>query len=128
MTANRRYVLHFGLAMLAYTLVLVASVLAIGYGDLSGWSAGLVSLTPLIPAMYALKAFIDRILSMDEYQRRIATEAILWAAGTVGFAAFGYGFLEGAVDVPGIGLIWVLPALAGVFGVAQCLLYWRAGR
>lgn len=127
-SANRRYVIHFGVAMLAYMLVLFGSITAINNGELSGWSAGLASLTPLIPAFYALRAFIVRIREMDEYQRRVATEAILWAAGIVGFASFGYGFLAGAVEVPEISLIWVLPALAGSFGVAQCYLYWRENR
>ena len=79
-SANRRYVIHFGIAMLAYMLVLFGSIAAINNGELSGWSAGLASLTPLIPAFYALRAFIVRIREMDEYQRRVATEAILWAA------------------------------------------------
>jgi hypothetical protein len=128
MSANKRYAVHFTLAMIAYSLVLVGSITAINNGELSGWSAGLASLTPLIPAFYALRVFIARIQAMDEFQRRIATEAILWAAGVVGFAAFGYGFLEGAVDVPDISLIYVLPAICGVFGVVQCFLHWRASQ
>lgn len=127
-SANTRYVIHMGVAMLAYGLVLFGSITAINNGELSGWSAGLASLTPLIPAFFALRAFIERIRAMDEYQRRIATEAILWAAGIVGFACFGYGFLEGAVAVPQISLLWVLPGLIGVFGLVQCLMYWRASR
>lgn len=125
---NKRYLIHFGLAMLAYTLTLFGSIWAIENGELSDWSAGLASLTPLVPAFYALQAFIARVRSMDEFQRRIVSEAILWAAGIVGFASFGYGFLEGAVEVPDIGLIWVLPALGGVYGLVQCVLFWRAGR
>lgn len=126
--ANRRYVKHFTLAMIAYALVLVGSIMAIRNGELSGWSAGLASLTPLIPALYALKAFIQRYKSLDEFQQRITSEALLWATGIVGFAAFGYGFLEGAVEVPTISLLWVMPAMCGVFGLAQGVLYWQAER
>ncbi|WP_203293683.1 hypothetical protein [Maricaulis parjimensis] len=125
---SRRYVKHFGLAMLAYALVLVGSIIAIRNGELSGWSAGLASLTPLIPALYALKAFVERYKAMDEFQQRITSEALLWATGIVGFAAFGYGFLEGAVDVPTISLLWVMPAICGVYGLAQGVLYWKAER
>ena len=125
---NRRYVIAFSLSMTGYVLTLFGSIFAIENAELSGWSAGLASLTPLIPAFFALQIFIARFKSLDEFQRRIASEAMLWGTGIVGFACFGYGFLEGAVDVPEISLIWVFPALIMVYGVAQCLLFWRAGR
>jgi hypothetical protein len=124
---NRRYVISFGLAMAGYVLVLFGSIFAIEVGELTGWPAGLASLTPLVPAFFALQVFIARFKSMDEFQRRIVAEAILWGAGIVGFACFGYGFLEGAVAVPQISLIWVFPALIATYGVAQCILFWRAG-
>ena len=48
---------------------------------------------------------------MDEFRRRIVSEAILWSGGIVGFATFGYGFLEGSIDAPYISMIWVLPCI-----------------
>ncbi|MAC88333.1 MULTISPECIES: hypothetical protein [Maricaulis] len=123
-----RYVKHFSLAMVAYSLVLVGSIFAIQKGELSGWSAGLASLTPLIPALYALKVFIARFKSMDEFQQSLISEALLWATGIVSFAAFGYGFLEGAVDVPAVGLLWVMPSICGVFGIVHWILHWQANR
>jgi len=125
---NRRYTIHLGVAMLAYGLTLVGSITAINNGELSQWGAGLASMTPLVPAFYALQVFIRRVRSMDEFQQRIVTEAIAWSAGIVGFCSFGYGFLEGAIDAPRISYIWVLPALIGVYGIAQCIFYWRASR
>ncbi len=125
---NRQYVIGFGMAMLGYVVTLVGSILVIRSADLTGWPAGLVSLTPLVPALFGLKAYVDRFRSLDEFQRRIVSEALLWGAGIVGFAAFGYGFLEGAVEVPQISLIWVMPALVAVSGLVQCVLQWQADR
>ena len=125
---NRQYVIGFVMAMLGYIVTLVASILVIRSADLTGWPAGLVSLTPLVPALFGLKAYVDRFRSLDEFQRRIVSEALLWGAGIVGFAAFGYGFLEGAVEVPQISLIWVMPALVAVSGLVQCVLQWQADR
>lgn len=125
---NKRYTIHFSIAMIAYMVILFGSVWTIEGQGLTGWPAGLLAIAPMLPALYALHAFVVRFRQLDEFQRRIASEAILWAAGIVGFAGFGYGFLEGAVEVPDIGLIWVLPALAGVYGLVQCVLFWRTGR
>lgn len=125
---NRHYAMQFGGAMIAYSLVLIGSITAIRNGELSGWSAGLVSLTPLIPAFFALRVFMLHFRRMDEFRQRLIAESILWATGIVGFACFAYGFLAGAVEVPEIGLIWVLPSICGVFGVAHAILYWQANR
>lgn len=53
----------------------------------AGWSPltrGLLSLTPLLPAMLYVRSWIQVIRGMDELQRRIQLEAFLFAAiGTV---------------------------------------------
>lgn len=125
---NRRYVIHFGGAMLAYMVVLFASVWALTRYEMGEWLAGAVALTPMLPALYALHAFVIRYRTMDEFQRRIVGESILWSAGIVGFATFGYGFLHGATSVPPLNPIWILPAIIAGYGVVQCILFWRVGR
>ncbi len=117
--ANKRYLVHFGGAMIAYAGVLFASVWVIETMEISGWLAGALSLSPMLPALYALHACVARFRVMDEFQRRTVSEAILWGAGIVGFVSFGYGFLEGSVNAPNISMIWVLPALIGCYGVAS---------
>ena len=119
---NKPYLVHFGGAMIAYAGILFASVWVIETMEITGWPAGALSLTPMLPALYALRACVVRFRAMDEFQRRIVSEAILWGAGIVGFASFGYGFLEGSINAPNISMIWVLPALIGTYGVASCIL------
>ncbi len=120
--SNKRYLVHFGGTMLVYAGTLFASVWVIETMEITGWPAGALSLAPMLPALYALHACVARFRAMDEFQRRIVSEAILWSAGIVGFVSFGYGFLEGSINAPNISLIWVLPALIGTYGVASCIL------
>ena len=67
-----------------------------------------------------LRAYLTVLGKMDELQRRIQSEAILIAAGVVGFGSFAYGFLEGAKVLPSIpgALLWILPAMIAVWGLA----------
>jgi threonine dehydrogenase-like Zn-dependent dehydrogenase len=122
---TRRYLVHFGGAMAAYTVVLMLSVVALDRYELSVPAAAAVALAPVVPVLYALHAFIVAFREADEFHRRVISEAIIWAAGLVGFVSFAWGFLEVAIEVPAIPYIWVLPALIGTYGVAQCILYWR---
>lgn len=122
---TRRYLVHFGGAMAAYTVVLMLSVMALDRYELSAPAAAAVALAPVVPVLYALHAFIVAFREADEFHRRVISEAIIWAAGLVGFVSFAWGFLEVAIEVPAIPYIWVLPALIGTYGVAQCILYWR---
>jgi hypothetical protein len=120
---NKRYLVSFGGAMVAYTLVIFASVWLLESRPWSTLPAAALALAPTVPALFALRAFIVRVRAMDEFQRRIVSESLLWAAGIVGFASFGYGFLEGAVEVPEISFIWILPALIGTYGVMSAILF-----
>ncbi len=119
---NKRYLVHFGGAMIVYAGMLFASVWIIETTKITGWLAGALSLTPMLPALYALRAWVARFRAMDEFQRRTDAEAILWAAGIIGFISFGYGFLEGSISAPSISMIWVLPALIGTYGVASRIM------
>ncbi len=124
--AHKRYLVHFGGAMVVYSLVVFASVWAINGLDLAGWQAGALSLMPMLPALYALHAFVVRFRAVDEFLRRVESEALLWAAGIVGFTSFGYGFLELSIDAPQISVIWVLPALIATYGPIYGSLMWRS--
>jgi len=119
---NKRYLAHFGGAMIAYAGILFASVWIIESMEITGWPAAALSLTPMLPALYALHASVAGFRAMDEFQRRTVSEAILWGAGIVGFVSFGYGFLEGSINAPRISMIWVLPALIGSYGVATFIV------
>ena len=125
-SASKRYLVHFGGAMLVYTGTVLASVWAINGLEVTGWPAAALSLMPMVPALYALHAFVVRFRAVDEFLRRVESEALLWGAGIVGFASFGYGFLEGSINAPQISMIWVLPALIATYGAIFGFLMWRS--
>ncbi len=123
---TRRYLVHFGGAMLAYAVTIGAVGAAFVVLEVTGWRAAALSLTPMVPALYALHAFVVRFRAGDEFMRMVESEALLWAAGIVGFASFGYGFLELSVNAPQISMIWVLPALIATYGPIYGFLMWRS--
>lgn len=124
--ATKRYLVHFFGALLVYAGTTFASVWAINGLDVTGWRAAALSLMPMVPALYALHAFVVRFRALDEFLRRVGSEALLWGTGIVGFLSFGYGFLEGSINAPQISMIWVLPALLATYCAAFRLLMWRS--
>lgn len=122
---GRRYMGNMAVASVLYTIFVFAGAYAIRNEDLPQWAVILAALAPLLPALLMLRAYVIFLNGVDEFQRRIQTDAILIAAGFVGFGSFAYGFLEEWADLPHLPLIWVFPALCGIWGIAACFLRMR---
>lgn len=120
--AARRYTFAFLGFMGAYAGVVIGAPFLDRAFDLPGPARLALALAPVIPALFGLREFVIFLRSMDEVQARIQSEAILIAAGIVAFAAFGWGFVESWMSVPQISLIWVLPAMVAVWGLALPLV------
>ncbi|XBQ16415.1 MAG: hypothetical protein ABL308_00715 [Oceanicaulis sp.] len=116
--AGKRYALTFSLAMIAYGVMVVGAPLLDDAMDLPDPARLVLALAPVVPALFGMREFLVYHRSMDEVQARIQSEAILIAAGVVAFASFGWGFVELWMDAPRIPILWVLPALAAVWGIA----------
>ena len=69
--------------------------------------------------------YVTFVTALDEFQRRIQTEAAIIAAGVIAFASFAYGFLEDWANFPRISLIWVFPALSFTFGIVHRIVRQR---
>lgn len=124
---SRRYTLHLFLSMVAYCLVLFVSVTVLrgGLAD-AAWLRAIIAILPVFPALYGLHTFITFYRALDEFNRAVIAEANLWSVGIVGFISFAYAFAQGAVEtLPDIGLIWVLPSLVMVQGLAACIVRQR---
>jgi hypothetical protein len=118
--AFKQYRREFLIATGLYAAVLFASVSVLQRMELPKWAVVFVALAPVVPVVLMLRAYLTVLGKMDELQRRIQSEAILIAAGVVGFGSFAYGFLEGAKVLPSIpgALLWILPAMIAVWGLA----------
>lgn len=117
----RRYRRDMIVASLAYVAIIFASVYVARHFAPPRWISVLMALAAAAPALMMLRAYNRFLAGLDEFQRRVQTEALAAATGIVGFACLTYGFLEGFADFPPIenALIWVLPAITMVHGVAQ---------
>ena len=117
--ARRAWVIQFWLAMLAYVLVLVVSVALIQRDPQSPWRYAL-AVAPVVPAFFALLAFIRFLGRMDELQRRIQLEAIGLSFAATSMLTFTYGFLED-VGFPSLSYGWILPLMVMLWGLGLAL-------
>jgi hypothetical protein len=117
----RRYRREMIVASLAYVAIIFASVYIARQFAPPQWVSVVMALAAAVPPLMMLRAYNRFLDGLDEFQRRVQTEALAAATGIVGFACLTYGFLEGFADFPPIenALIWVLPAITMVHGVAQ---------
>ncbi|MGX6648183.1 hypothetical protein ACWCOP_09610 [Maricaulaceae bacterium MS644] len=120
--AARRYTFAFLGFMGAYTGMVIGAPFLDRAFDLPDPARLALALAPVIPALFGLREFVIFLRSLDEVQTRIQSEAILIAAGIIAFSAFAWGFVESWMNVPRISLIWVLPAMVAVWGLALPLV------
>lgn len=120
--AQGRYTRSMIGAALAYAAVLIAAALAIRNLELPQWAVIALALAPVAPALLMLRAYLRFVNEIDEFHRRIQSEAVMIAAGIVGFGSLAYGFLEEWAGFPHLPLIWVLPALMFAYGVTACVV------
>ncbi len=105
--------------MLAYCIVLVVSLLLLNAYPHAAWRVP-VALAPVVPACFALYAFVRFLGRMDELQRRIQLDAISFSFGATGVLTFAYGFLE-LVGFPHISWIWILPGMIALWGIGGAI-------
>src|ERR1700674_3468028 len=99
--------IEFGLAMLAYLMILVGSVVVVQANPEADWRFFVVVL-PVAPAAFVIWLFVRALARLDELEKRIQMEAFGFALGTTALLTFGYGFLEGA-GLPHLNYTYILP-------------------
>lgn len=118
----RRAAVRVAVAGGLYAIAIVAINLVDGAVALPPQARIVLSLLPILPTLFLLAALVDRVRMLDEVQQRIVTESALLAAGTVGLVSFAWGLLEGAVSLPDVSFVWVLPALIATYGLATLFI------
>jgi hypothetical protein len=115
MKPHSEYNLRFGAAMVLYAILLFASILLLRVVE-PIWARAALAVLPVIPVVYGLSAIGDSIRAMDEFQQRVQLEAAVFSLVGTALITFTYGFLENA-GFPTIGVIWVLPLIAVLWGI-----------
>ena len=107
------------LALALYAVVLVVSITIVGRFH-HGWWRIPLAITPVLPCLLFVRAFVLLIESMDELQKRIILQALAFAfAGTV-VLTLTYGFLEN-VGIPHANWVWVWPLMGTLFIVGTLM-------
>ncbi len=120
--ARRRYMRDMAISAALYVGFVFAAAFAIRNLAMPQWALILLSLLPTAPALLMLRAYITYTRAMDEFQRRLQSEALIVATGVVLFSSFAYGFLEEWASFPHVPLLWIFPAFSFVFGIAHIVI------
>ncbi len=114
--AGRQYLREFLSAMAAYVVVLIIAITLINLSSPTAWWRAPLAITPVIPAIFGIIAYMRYMSRMDELQRRIQFEGLAFGFGIAGILTFSYGFLE-IVGFPHVGLLWVFPLMIALWGI-----------
>ena len=115
--------IEFGLAMLAYLMILVGSVTVLQANPTASWRY-MVAVLPVLPAALVLWIFVRALTRLNEMQKRIQMQAFGFSLGATALLTFGYGFLEG-VGLPHLSWTFVLPLIAILWGVGTAIFTLR---
>ncbi len=110
-SASKTYTREFLAAMATYVVVLPVCILLIIASPHSAWWRIPLALVPVIPILFAMRAFMRFFGYMDELQRRIQLEAFAFSFGVTGIVTFSYGLLT-YVGFPAISWVWIFPLIA----------------
>ena len=111
--------IEFGLAMVAYLMILVGSVTVLQANPNAPWRF-VIAILPVIPAGLTIAIFVRALARLDELQKRIQMQAFGFSLGATALLTFGYGFLEGA-GMPHLSWTFVLPLMAILWGVGTAV-------
>ena len=118
--ASKTYTREFLTAMAAYVVVLPISIVLIIASPSSAWWRIPLALAPVIPVLFALRAFLRFFRRMDELQRRIQLEAFAFSFGATGVVTFSYGCLV-YVGFPNISWVYIFPLMIALWGIGAAI-------
>ena len=114
------------LGLCAYVGMLGLSQRLLARGTAGEGMQILLSLAPMLPAIFLCVVIIRMIRRMDEMQRKLQVEALALAFAGTALLTFGYGFLEG-VGLPRLSMFAVWPVMAGLWVVGVLVGRFRLG-
>ena len=118
--AERQYLKEFFSAIGAYFVVVLIAITLIKLSPHNAWWRIPLALAPVIPAIFAVIAYMRQLNRLDELQRRIQFEGLAFGFGVGGMVVFSYGFLEN-IGFPHIGLLYVFPFMIAMWGIGTVI-------
>ena len=116
MDANaKRYLIEFGGSMAAYS-ALVPLSMRILHGHEHTALGYFIAFVPIIPSIFALLAVLRFFRGLDELQRRIQIEAVVFSFLGTCFITLTWAFQQNA-GLPRFDVSWVAPLLIALWGV-----------
>lgn len=112
-----KYAKEFGLAMIAYTIIVALSLKVLGAGVENQSLRALISISPILPVIAICWSILRNIRRSDELQRAIQIEALAIALAGTAILTMGYGFLEN-VGYPRLTMFVVWPLIAVLWTVS----------
>ena len=116
-----RHLVRFLAGMIGYSVLLPLSLIALSNAQSDGPAAIVVAVLPVVPLFLALSGILGAMRALDELQRRIQLEAVVIAGLLTAFVTFTYGLMEASELAPEISMIWVLPFMVIVWGIAAAV-------
>jgi hypothetical protein len=109
---NAAYIRAFLLWLAVYSVLLYISIRLLDTHTVVGlWPRVIVGLLPMIGTVGVVVAVMQRFRSLDELERRIQAEGIMFAFVTTALLTFSYGFLQRSIGAPLISYFWVFNVL-----------------
>lgn len=115
--ANRKYLQEFGGAMALYLVTLALSLRAAPHLA-EGLARTLLLMSPMIPVMLGLWAYMRQLGRVDEFVRLRNLQALALAGGITGGFALTWGFLENAGH-PRLSMFTLWMVFGGSWAVAS---------
>ena len=121
---HRLYLKGFSLAIAVYMVVLLIAITLIDISPSSAWWRIPLALSPVVPIVFAMFAYMRFVSHIDELQRRIQFGALAFGFGISGILTFSYGFLED-VGFPHLSWTFVFPLMIAFWGIGVVIASWR---
>jgi len=122
-TWKRQFYIKFWVGMGLYMVGILNY--GIRFGNQHEMSIVMKYLTALLPALailIVLQATVNNVRHLDELERRIQLEAVLFTALLTGAITFGYGLLEFVDLVPYVPFWLILPMMFAIWGAASSVI------
>ena len=122
--AVKRYMARFVVAMLAYALFLVLSVLVFVHYRPTGVIAWTLAVLPAVGIIWQMVIFgLYLGEEKDEFMRNLQIQAMLWGIGSTLTVTTVWGFLEGFVHIHHMDPILVYPIFCILSGLSAGLIW-----